>query len=127
LEAVMARILIIDDNDQFREVLSTMLKMAGYNEIEEAADGNIGMKLFRQNPFDLIITDIIMPEKEGLEMITELTRDYPGMKIIAMSGGGSTGPQDYLTMAKYLGASRTLVKPFKHEELIAVVQEVLNE
>ena len=123
----MARILIIDDDDQFRTMLKTMLEKAGYNDIEEAANGSIGMKLFRQHPFDLVITDIIMPDKEGIEMITELTRDYPRIKIIAMSGGGRIGPQSYLDMAKHLGASRTLAKPFKHSDLIDVVQELLNE
>jgi YesN/AraC family two-component response regulator len=123
----MARILIIDDNDIFRKVLRTMLTTAGFNEIEEAANGIDGINLFRQSPFDLVITDIIMPEKEGLELITELSRDYPQVKIIAMSGGGRIGPHDYLAMAEYLGASRALQKPFKHEELIAVVQELLKK
>ena len=123
----MARILIIDDDDQFRAMLRTMLEKAGYNDIEEAANGSIGVKLIRQHPFDLVITDIIMPDKEGIEMITELSRDYPGIKIIAMSGGGKIDPQGYLEMAKHLGASRTLAKPFKHSDLIEVLQELLNE
>ena len=123
----MARILIIEDDDKFRTMVRKMLEKAGYNDIEEAANGNIGVKLFRQRPFDLVITDIIMPDKEGLEMITELFRDYPGIKIIAMSGGGRIGPKGYLEVAKHLGASRTLVKPFKHADLIDAVQELLRE
>ncbi|MEI7635803.1 MAG: response regulator [Syntrophus sp. (in: bacteria)] len=123
----MARILIIDDDDQFRIMLRKILEKAGYNSIKEAANGSTGMKIFRQHPFDLVITDIIMPDKEGIEMITELTRDYPNIKIIAMSGGGRIGPQGYLEMAEHLGASRTLAKPFKHSDLIAAVQEILNE
>ena len=123
----MARILIIDDDDQFRTMLRKMLEKAGYNDIEEAGNGSIGMKLFRQNPFDVVITDIIMPDKEGIEMITELRRDYPQIKIIAMSGGGRVGPHGYLEMAKYLGAGRTLTKPFKQSDLIDAVQELLNE
>ena len=123
----MARILIIDDDDQFRAMVRTILEKSGYNDIEEAANGSIGMKLFRQCPFDLVITDIIMPDKEGIEMITELNRDYPRIKIIAMSGGGRIGPQGYLEMAKYLGANRALAKPFKHSDLIDAVQELLNE
>ena len=123
----MARILIIDDDDQFRAMLRTMLEKAGYNDIEEAANGSIGVKLIRQHPFDLVITDIIMPDKEGIEMITELSRDYPGIKIIAMSGGGKIDPQGYLEMAKHLGASRTLAKPFKHADIIDAVQELLRE
>ena len=123
----MARILIIDDDDQFRAMVRTMLEKAGYNDIEEAANGNIGMKLFRQHPSDLVITDIVMPDKEGIEMIIELTRDYSRIKIIAMSGGGRIGPHGYLEMAKHLGASRALAKPFKHSDLIDAVQELLNE
>ena len=123
----MARILIIEDDDQFRTMLRKMLETAGYKDIEEAANGSIGVKLFRQHPFDLVITDIVMPDKEGLEMIPELARDYPRIKIIAMSGGGRTETQGYLKMAKYLGASRTLAKPFEYSDLIDTVQELLNE
>ena len=123
----MARILIIDDDDQLRTMLRTMLEKVGYNDIEEAASGNMGMKLFRQHPFDLVVTDIIMPDKEGIEVITELRRDYPQIKIIAMSGGGRVGPHGYLEMAKCLGAGRTLAKPFNQSDLIDAVQELLNE
>jgi len=123
----MARILLIDDDDQFRMLLRKMLEKAGYKDIEEANDGRTGMKLFRQRPFDLVITDIIMPDKEGIETIMELTSEYPQMKIIAMSGGGSVGPQGYLEMAKRLGASRTLEKPFKYSDFLDIVQELLNE
>jgi DNA-binding NtrC family response regulator len=124
--AIMARILLIDDDDQFRTLLRKMLEKAGYDDIEEANDGRIGVKLFRQRPFDLVITDIIMPDKEGIETIVELTDDYPQIKIIAMSGGGRIGPQDYLETAKRLGASRTLAKPFNYSELIDTVRELLG-
>ena len=123
----MARILLIDDDDQFRALLRKMLEKAGYDDIEEANDGRIGVKLFRQRSFDLVITDIIMPDKEGIETIIELTDDYPQIKIIAMSGGGRIGPQDYLETAKRLGASRTLAKPFNYSELIDTVHELLSE
>ncbi len=123
----MARILLIDDDDQFRMLLRKMLEKAGYNDIEEANDGSIGVKLFRQHPFDLVITDIIMPDKEGIETIIELTGDYPQIKIIAMSGGGRVCPQDYLETAKRLGASRTLAKPFNYSELVDTVHELLSE
>lgn len=123
----MARILIIDDDDKFRAMLRKMLEEAGYNDIEDADDGDIGVKLFRQHPFDLVITDIIMPNKEGIEVIMELRKDYPRIKIIAVSGGGRTGLQDYLKLAMHLGASRTLEKPFKRSELIDAVQELLDK
>jgi CheY-like chemotaxis protein len=123
----MARILIIDDDDQFREMVRKILEKAGYSDIEDAADGSIGMKLCAQHPFDLVLTDIVMSGKEGIEIIMELTRDYPRIKIIAMSGGGKIGPESYLEMARHLGAGRTLAKPFTQSELINAVRELLNE
>jgi DNA-binding NtrC family response regulator len=123
----MARILLIDDDDQFRMLLRKMLEKAGYKDIEEANDGRTGMKLFRQRPFDLVVTDIIMPDKEGIETIVELKSEYPLVKIIAMSGGGRIGPKNYLEMAKRLGASRTLAKPFKYSDFLDVVQELLSK
>lgn len=122
----MARILLIDDDEQLRMMLRKMLEKAGYRDIEEAQDGSVGVKLFRQRPFDLVITDIIMPDKEGIETIIELTGDYPQTKIIAMSGGGKLSPQDYLETAKRLGASRTLAKPFNYSEFIDTVHELLG-
>lgn len=124
--AIMARILLIDDDEQLRMMLRKMLEKAGYGDIEEAQDGSVGVKLFRQRPFDLVITDIIMPDKEGIETIIELTGDYPQTKIIAMSGGGKLSPQDYLETAKRLGASRTLAKPFNYSEFIDTVHELLG-
>jgi len=126
-EPISERILVIEDNDALREILKSMLKKAGFKGIEDTGKGVDGLKLFRQNPFDLVITDIFMQDKDGLEIITELSRDYPRTKIIAVSGGGSIGSHSYLETAKLLGASRTLAKPFMYSELIDVVQEVLNE
>jgi DNA-binding NtrC family response regulator len=122
----MARILVIEDDEKFRIMIKKMLEKTGFDDVEEAGNGVTGMKLFREHPFDLVITDIIMPDKEGLEVITELTKAHPGVKIIAMSGGGRIGPQSYLEMAQLLGASRTLEKPFRHAELIDAVNDVLD-
>ena len=123
----MARILIIDDDDHIRKMLRIMLENAGYNEVEDAENGYIGMKLIRKNPFDLVITDIVMPEKEGIETIMELRRDFPAVKIIAMSGGGKIGPETYLEMAGHLGAGKALAKPFQQAELFDAVRELLGE
>ncbi|MEI6608996.1 MAG: response regulator [Deltaproteobacteria bacterium] len=122
----MARILIIDDDETFRTMVRRMLESADYKEIEEAGDGNSGMNLLRNNPFDLVITDIIMPNKEGIELIMELTKNYPRIKIIAMSGGGKIGAESYLEMASHLGANRTIKKPFKQAELLHAVKELLT-
>jgi DNA-binding response OmpR family regulator len=122
----VARILIIDDEDQPRRMLQQVLIRAGY-EVVEARDGNQGLQLFRASPTDLIITDILMPEKEGLETIIDLRREFPAVKIIAISGGGRTGNLNFLEVAKRLGAQRTLQKPFELQEMIAAVRELLQE
>ena len=90
-----------------------------------AAGGAEALKLSCKGPFDLVITDLIMPEKEGLETIMALRRQSPTTKIIAMSGGGRNSGKDYLAIARLLGAQRTLAKPFSNAELLAAVADVL--
>ena len=119
-------ILVIDDDDQFRGMLRETLEHAGY-EVMDAPNGKEGIRVYRENPADLVITDIIMPEKEGIETIRELKREFPDVKIIAMSGGARNGPAGYLKMAKMLGAQRTLTKPLEREELLETVMELINE
>jgi PAS domain S-box-containing protein len=119
-------ILVIDDDDQFRGMLRETLEHAGY-DVADAPNGKEGIRLYRENPADLVITDIIMPEKEGIETIRELKRDFPEVKIIAISGGGRIGPDSYLKMAKGLGAQRTLTKPLERDELLKTVRELINE
>ena len=119
----MTRILVIDDNIEVREMLLLMLKRAGYRAIG-VENGRVGINHHRMFPFDIIITDIIMPEKEGIETIIELKRDYPDVKIIAISGGGKIDSNLYLTMAEKFGADRVMAKPFDMIELLAVVEEL---
>jgi len=95
----MERILIIDDESQIRSMLRLMLERAGY-EVVEASDGIDGIRIYRQNPTDLIITDLIMPNKDGIGMIIDLKKEFPEVKIIAMSGGGLNKPEGYLQGAK---------------------------
>jgi DNA-binding NtrC family response regulator len=121
----MARILIIDDEAMIRDLLIKMLEREGY-ETMNASDGKEGIRLYRENPADLIITDLIMPEKEGIETIMELRRDYQDVKVIAMSGGGKIDPGTYLQIAKTLGAIETLAKPFDLKEVLKTVQELLE-
>ena len=120
-----ARILIIDDEVQIREMLGQMLSREGY-EVVHAADGKVGMSVCREQHIDLIITDIIMPEKDGIEMILELRHDFPNLKVIAISGGGRLGPDGYLEMAQKLGASRTFFKPFNRREILDAVKDLLS-
>ncbi len=121
----MKRILVIDDDMQMREMLRQVLERAGY-EVEDAADGKIGLHIQRQEPVDLVITDLIMPEKEGIETIRELRRDFPQLKIVAISGGGRISANGYLNVAKTIGADRTFSKPFELKELIGTVKELLD-
>ena len=121
----MSSILIIDDEVQIRVMIRRILEKAGY-DVYEASDGKQGIKQFRDKPTDLVITDIIMPEKEGLETILDLRNDFPKIKIIAISGGGKTGLPNFLPAAKKFGAIRTLPKPFGKDELLNLVKEVMG-
>ena len=121
----MPQILIIDDEEQIRAVFREMLERSGY-EVFEASNGEEGLMLQREQPADLIITDLIMPEKEGLETIRELRQEFPEVKIIAVSGGGRIGPAQYLDVARKLGAACTLDKPVDLEKLLQAVQSVLK-
>lgn len=118
-------ILLIDDEESFRGVIQQVLVNAGY-EVVEASNGAEGIKYFHEKPADMIITDIIMPEKEGIETIIELKQAYPDVKLIAMSGGGWYGTEIDFDMAKKLGA-RTLDKPFALQELLDAIKELMNE
>lgn len=122
----MARILIIDDEPQIRSMLKLMLEREGY-EVVEAPDGVEGIKIYRQNPADLIITDLIMPNKDGIGMIIDLKKEFPDVNIIAMSGGGLNKPDGYLKGAKKLGAACTLTKPIDREEMLRAVKDILKE
>ncbi|HXC02130.1 MAG TPA: response regulator [Opitutaceae bacterium] len=119
------RILLIDDDDPFRTMLRLTLAHFGYIVIE-ARNGKEGLALFKEADVDLVITDIVMPEKEGLEVLMELrTRQLPPVKIIAISGGARVNIADNLRMAKLLGAAKVLTKPFSNEAMIAAINELL--
>jgi DNA-binding NtrC family response regulator len=121
----MERILIIDDEQQIRSMLRLMLEREGY-EVVEAPDGLEGINAYRQKPADLIITDLIMPNKDGIGMIIDLHKEYPDVKIIAMSGGGLNKPEGYLKGAKKLGAACTLTKPIDREKMLRAVKDTLK-
>ena len=121
----MGHILVIDDDDQIRSMLRRVLEHEGY-AVEEAADGLEGERTYRENPADLVITDIVMPNKEGIETIKDLVQEFPDVKIIATSGGGRMRPQPYLEIAEALGVDRVFAKPFDIKELLAAVKELLE-
>lgn len=119
------RILVIDDEDQFRLMLRHMLEKEGY-EILEAANGKEAVKMLRTAIPDLVITDILMPEMDGIEIILQLHREYPQLKIFAISGGGGVYPEQYLQAAKTFGAIKIFEKPFERAELLAAIKDHLD-
>ena len=122
----MTKILVIDDDEQVLGILRSYLSTQSF-DVETARNGVEGLRMYRENPADLVISDIVMPEKEGLQTIQELKLDYPNVKIIAMSGGGRIGTEDYLRVAELHGARRILRKPFKLADVLGLVQSLLDE
>jgi YesN/AraC family two-component response regulator len=122
----MAKILVIDDETPIAIMVKRMLEKVGH-EVEIAINGNEGLTIFEKFHPDLLITDIVMPEKEGLELIFELRKKNPELKIIAISGGGRFQYEGYLTSAKHLGANMVFQKPFDHKEFMKSINDLLNE
>lgn len=120
----MTTILLVDDNEDYRIMLKEVLSLAGY-EVLEAQDGNEALHKYHECAADLVITDLIMPEKEGLQTIRELRAGNPAVRIVAMSGGGRGKAEDYLRLAKKLGVQQVLAKPFRHRELLEAVSAAL--
>jgi CheY-like chemotaxis protein len=121
----MKRILVIDDNEVVRNTVGRILQSGGY-AVTLAEDGRKGMVSFRRERPDLVITDIIMPEQEGIETIRQILSDEPNAKIIAISGGGRMGHMDFLEVARKLGAVDILPKPFDPDDLLDRVGNCLK-
>jgi DNA-binding response OmpR family regulator len=119
----MARILIIDDDVRICRLMAKTLVGAGH-EVIEAFDGDEGLRLFRDRHPAIVITDILLPKRDGIATILELRREAPAIAIIAISGGGYGYGVDYLDFARKLGADRVLPKPFKLAELVDVVNDL---
>ena len=118
------RILLLDDEPELRSTLRDRLILEGY-DVQTAPDGRRGLKLYQENPVDLVITDVLMPEMDGLEVIRVLCGTPTPPLIIAMSGGGSRD-LDFLVEATEFGATRTLSKPFRLDDLIILVNDLLS-
>jgi DNA-binding response OmpR family regulator len=118
-------ILVIDDDSAVRATLRRVLEAAGFR-VRVAADGEQGLEDFRRQAAALVITDIIMPEKEGMATIMDLRAMAPSLPILAISGGGRVGNADFLNMAKRLGATDILGKPFDADALVARVRQLLD-
>ncbi len=121
----MPRVLVVDDESEIRGILRDILEFGGF-EVLDASNGIEAIECQRKLPVDILITDIVMPEKDGIEAILEFRRDFPSVKIMAISGGDRSGPEDYLTAAKMAGADRTLTKPFRSEEILETVKELIG-
>ena len=119
------KVVVIDDDAQIRRVIELKLRTRGY-EVITAVNGKEGLNLIKSKQPDVVITDIIMPEKEGIEVITELQRDFPSVKIIVISGGGRVGPEEYLNLAKTMGLKHTFIKPFTCNEILEAVNELVG-
>ena len=119
------RILVVDDDVNIRSSLQLLLKKAGYNVVS-ARDGEEAIRMWRTQPADLVITDLYMPEMNGLEIIMELRAHSPGTPIIAISGGGSMKHFESLDDAKLLGAVHTIKKPFTMAEMKTLVERLLK-
>ena len=118
--------LVIDDEADMRQLIAAILQQAGY-EVRQAADGRLGFIEFEAFQPDLVITDIIMPNEEGIGTIRRIHSARPEVTIIAVSGGSRTGAVDYLRVAKQFGAHAILAKPFRKQELLDLVQSLRRE
>ncbi len=122
----MARILLIDDDEQLRNAIIKLLTYEGY-DITDTCDGNEGLRLHRENPFDVIITDLIMPGKSGFETIEEFTNTFPDVKIVAISGVTFDGEDEVFNRARRLGVQHTITKPFTKKILLSILRDISCE
>jgi CheY-like chemotaxis protein len=121
----MPGILIVEDDKDLREMLKLSLTKRKYTVLE-AENGRDAINHFKPTITDLVVTDLIMPEEDGLKVIIKLREIKPAIKIIAISGGGKAGPGSYLNLAKALGADNIYSKPFSINDMISRIEELLN-
>lgn len=122
----MPSILVVDDEEQVRQLIRTTFEEAGYR-VSEAGNGKEALEQYRRAPTDLVVTDILMPDQDGLECISILRSESPNVKIIAITGGSDLiGVLGFLDVAKMLGAHRTLQKPFEMKALLDAAESALQ-
>lgn len=119
------RILVMDDDSNLRAILCQMFKRAGY-EVADARNGVEAVQMYHENPADLLIADLLMPEKDGFATFLELKKNFPDIKCFAISGGGRLGPESYLKLAKKIGVLHTFAKPFNCQEMLDAVSLTLK-
>jgi DNA-binding response OmpR family regulator len=123
--AAMAKILVVDDDPLVRASLTDALEESGYN-VAEAINGRDGLKALEREPFDLVVLDILMPERDGIETIRAIRKTWTRLPVLAISGGDKTGWFDFLRMASSLGANDTMAKPFGSSDFVARVERLLG-
>lgn len=121
----MTRVLVIEDDELARESVTLMLEEHGY-EVAMAGDGDVGLQMFDAEPYDLVVTDLVMPAVNGMDVLTKIKQEHPETRVIVISGGGRLTPVSYLDVAKKLGADDVLSKPFTATELATSAAVVLN-
>jgi CheY-like chemotaxis protein len=121
----MARILLVDDDDLSRSTVHQMLERAGH-QVTSTGNGREALEMCQEAAPDLVVTDLIMPETDGLELIQELRRIAPAVRVVAISGGGRVNANEYLTVARKFGAAAVLAKPFTTVELREAVGQALG-
>lgn len=121
----MARVIVIDDQEPIRRIVRSALERAGH-EVLEAGDGELGLQLLERHAADVVVSDIFMPGMDGIQMLRQIRKQFPDVKVIVMSGGDSTGMLDLRRDAELLGAVKSLPKPFTTHEIVAIVNSVLN-
>lgn len=121
---VMPSVLLLEDNEAYRTLITEVLSLAGFN-VHPAANGRRVPQMLAERSIDLVITDLVMPERDGIETLTELRYTHPRLPVIAISGDVPLNMHLYLTIAEKLGASRVLAKPFKMAELVAAAREAI--
>ena len=121
----MKRILLIDDDDDFRESLKEVLENRGF-AVTAATDGDDGGRHLESQGYDLVISDVLMPEKDGIELMLLVRSKWPDTRVLMISGGGRLGAQDCLSMCEQLGADGTLRKPFSADDITAMIDELLG-
>jgi DNA-binding NtrC family response regulator len=121
----MVLVLVIDDDAKVRRICRLLLERAGF-EVAEASDGETGLRAFRKRPADVVLCDLFMPGSDGLELIRGLHCEFPGVRVVAMSGGALVGTCDMLPVAQLIGAVEVLHKPFEKTAVLAAIKRALE-
>jgi len=121
----MACVVVIDDQEPIRRIVRRALEQAGH-QVLDAEDGELGLQLLEHHPVDVVVSDIFMPGMDGIQMLRQIRKQFPALKVIVMSGGDSSGMLDLRRDAELLGAVKSLSKPFTTHEIVTIVNSVLD-